>query len=500
LIGGFFVEHLSCRWIFYINLPLGLLALVVIGLVFTPTQRSDRPRIDYAGAASLAVALTSLVLVTSLGGHTWPWSSPELLGLAAAGAISLVLFLWVETRAAEPILPLRLFRNRTFVTACAVGLIVGLAMFGSVTYMPLYLQLVKGVSPSAAGLQLTPMMGGVLLSSTISGQVISRIGRYRMFPIAGTAVMTVALFLLSTLGVATPALLASAYMAVLGLGLGMVMQVLVLAVQNTADYRDLGVATSGTTLFRSAGGSVGVSLFGAIFAASLADRLAAAFPPGTPVPAMSDPAAVAHLAPAARDLYLHAFTAALHPVFLSAAVISALAFALAFLLREAPLRGPRSETIGESFAVPRQASSAEALEEILERIIEQEDRWTALQRIAARIGATRSPDEIWLLIQLHLKGGTATLAELCRDPAARNRVEALAERLTSTGGVELVGESVILNRQGQESAARIMAAYRERLERYLADWDASARDEVREMIERFMTDLVGELPERAKAK
>jgi len=338
LIGGFFVEQLSWRWIFYVNLPLGLVAFVIIGWAFSASGARRRPSIDIAGAALLAATLTTLILLVSLGGHTIAWTSPASLSLGAGTLAALAGFIVAEYAAAEPILPLRLFTNRVFAICCAVGFIIGFALFGSVTFMPLYLQVVKGISPTHAGMMLTPMMAGVLITSISSGRIISRIGRYRPFPIAGTAIMTVGLALLATLGVATSTWTTCLYMIVLGLGLGLVMQVLVLAAQNAVEYRHLGVATSGTTLFRSIGGSVGVSLFGAIFTATLTSNLATALPAGSALLVAPAPAAIHALPSATRSLYLAAFTGALHPVFLNATAIAALAFALTWFLKEVPLR------------------------------------------------------------------------------------------------------------------------------------------------------------------
>ena len=356
LLGGFFVDNLSWRWIFYVNLSIGVVALGVIGVVFHAPVERVRHKIDWLGASLLTGGLSALILMISLGGTTYAWGSTPIVVLVVLAVVLLPLFVLAEWRATEPIMPLSLFRNRVFVASSAIGFAVGLALFGAIVYMPVFLQIVKSESPTGSGLQLTPMMLGVLTASIIGGQLISKYGRYKVFPIVGTAVMSVGLLLLSRLGPGSSTWTASAYMLVVGIGIGMVMQVLVLAVQNSVDHRLMGVATSGAMLFRQIGGSIGVALFGAIFAnrlgVNLADRL-----PGVQLPKTANPEAVAQLPPGIHDAYVSAFAASLQPVFVVGAVVGVAAFLLTWLLREMPLRHSTGtgETAGEAFGLEEAA-------------------------------------------------------------------------------------------------------------------------------------------------
>lgn len=338
LIGGFLVEHLSWRWIFYINVPLGIVALLVIGTAFKPRVLRVKHEIDYMGAAFLASALTCIIMFTSQGGTILPWSSPQLWFTLALAILSIAGFIYEERQAAEPIIPLGLFRERTFVLSSLIGFIVGMALFGSVTFLPLYLQVVKNSTPSEAGMQLLPLMGGLLATSIIGGQIISKIGRYRYFPIIGTFIACIGMFLLASIDNATPLHTMYLYMGLLGAGLGMVMQVLVLAVQNSVAHKHMGVATSGAMMFRSIGGSIGVAAFGALFTQGLHARLAALIPAGTELPQTFGANTVHHLPATLREDYLQAFGGALSTVYIIAGCVIALAFVLAWMFEDVPLR------------------------------------------------------------------------------------------------------------------------------------------------------------------
>src|SRR5271155_1148068 len=358
LLGGFLTTNLSWRWIFYVNLPLGIIAMFVLAATLPSMAERVHHNIDYIGTALLAAGLSAIVLASSLGGVSFGWGSPVIVGLGAGGVLALAVFLWFERHASEPVLPPRLLSNRVFVVTSAVGFVVGFALSGAVAYLPLFLQVVKGASPTGSGLQLVPLMGGLLITSIASGQVTPRSGHYKPFPIAGTAVMALGLYLLSTLDTASSEAMIVAFMFVLGLGLGMVMQVLVLAVQNAVEYSDLGVATSGATLFRSMGGSLGTSVLGAIFANRLSSELKSTLPAAAASHAASggevNPQQIKHLPAALHAGYLHAFTTSLSSVFLVAAAISVAAFVLTWFIRELPLRETvASDDLSDTYATPR---------------------------------------------------------------------------------------------------------------------------------------------------
>jgi EmrB/QacA subfamily drug resistance transporter len=340
LLGGF-LTSISWRWIFYVNVPIGIVAVVIVSTRLHLHTPHRQHRIDYLGAALLSGGVGALILLATWGGTQYKWGSREIIGLGIVGVVLLAAFVWQERRAAEPLLPLQLFRSRIFSVANAMGFTIGMAMFGAIIFIPLFLQIVYAATPTGSGLRMIPLMAGLLVTAVLAGRAISRIGRYRPFPIAGTAVLVVGMFLLSLLGVDTPPWVASAYMVVVGVGLGLVMQVLVLAVQNDARPQDIGVATSSATFFRSMGGAFGVALFGTIFATRLSDQLAG-LPPRVTAHLGSgvqlNPTQIDQLPPRIHDEVLHAFSHSLSGVFLFGMALSLVPFALSWFLSEKPLR------------------------------------------------------------------------------------------------------------------------------------------------------------------
>ncbi|MEU8545111.1 DHA2 family efflux MFS transporter permease subunit [Streptomyces sp. NPDC048717] len=341
LLGGFFTDHLSWRWCFYFNVPFGLVTLAVVAVVLKLPRPTARARFDVLGALLLAAASTCLVLLTTWGGTEYAWGSRVIVGLGCGAGAAAALFLVVERFAREPLIPLRLFRDSVFSVTSLVGAVVGIALFGAASYLPTFLQMVEGASATESGLLMLPLMGGIVVASVVSGRLISRTGRYKIYPVLGSAVATTGMWLLSRMETDTPRLQYSLWQAVLGLGIGLIMPVLVLAVQNSVRPFDLGTATSAHNYFRQIGGSVGAAIFGTLFASRLADALADRLPRdgATALPSADSitPQVVHALPPALRDAFVQAYADAMPRIFLYLVPVLALGLVLAFALKEKPL-------------------------------------------------------------------------------------------------------------------------------------------------------------------
>ncbi|MFJ4364232.1 MDR family MFS transporter [Streptomyces chartreusis] len=382
LLGGLFTDHLTWRWAFYVNVPIAVVVVFAAARTIPVVKSAARPVIDYLGIGLVAVGASALILATSWGGNEYAWSSGVIIGLFVGGAVALGLFCWAETRAAEPMLPMRLFTDPVFSVCSALSFIVGFAMLGALTYLPTYLQYVDGDSATVSGVRTLPMVIGLLIASVFSGNVVSKTGKYRIFPIVGSLVMGVGLFLMSMMGPSTGAWLESLYMFVLGTGIGLCMQVLTIAVQNTVDYADLGTATSGVTFFRTLGSSFGTAVFGTIYTNTLTPNLADGVEAAAGAGSGLDPAAISRAATSPEGLnglpppvaapIVEAYADTLQTVFLWTVPVAALGFVIALFLKQVPLRDSArmaSTDLGDGFASPHDPNAQRVLEATVGKII-----------------------------------------------------------------------------------------------------------------------------------
>ncbi|MEU1190359.1 MFS transporter [Streptomyces sp. NPDC005859] len=498
LLGGLFVDQLSWRWVFYVNLPVGAVALLVVAAALRIPVRAEKHRIDYLGTLLIAAVATCLILVTSLGGRTWGWTSAPLTGTAVLGAVLLVWFLFIERRAAEPVLPLKLFRIRTFTLSSAISFVIGFAMFGAMTYLPTFLQVVRGVSPTMSGVHMLPMVLGLLLTSTVSGEIVSRTGRWKVFPVLGTAVTAVGLLLLHQLRESSGDIEMSLCFFVFGLGLGLVMQVLVLIVQNAVSYEDLGVATSGVTFFRSMGSAFGVAVFGTVFTGRLDDKLRGAFsgsaPPEKAAALEADPRAIAGLPPELRPPALHAYATSITDVFLYAAPIVLLAFALSWLLKEDRLRGSvTAPDLAQALSAhPVHRSSREEVQRALSVLGSREGRRGIYEKITAKAGYDLVPASSWLLLRALRPERSLSLTRLAEySQVPLPVIQAALQQIEQQHLATREGMDLLLTDAGHEAAAKLSAAREDAFAELLGDWWGP--DRPTDLVE-LVEDLTSQLP------
>ncbi|MEU6058050.1 MDR family MFS transporter [Streptomyces sp. NPDC047097] len=507
LLGGLFTEHLSWRWVFYVNLPIGVVALFVIAAVLHIPTGSTRHTIDYLGTFLIASIATCLVLVASLGGTTWAWASPQIIGLAVLGAVLLAFFVRVERRAAEPVLPLKLFRIRTFALVSVISFVIGFAMFGAMTYLPTFLQVVQGVTPTMSGVHMLPMVAGLLITSTASGQIVSRTGRWKVFPVAGTAITAIGLLLLHRLTETSSTAEMSLFFFVFGAGLGLVMQVLVLVVQNAVAYEDLGVATSGATFFRSIGASFGVAIFGTIFTNRLTGKLTDALagqevPPGTGADRIAaDPRAMATLPPRLRAEALHAYATSITDVFLYASPIVLVAFVIAWFLKEDRLRASvtapdTSQTLASN---PVERSSYEECARALSVLGSREGRKKVYEHITERAGLDLLPAAGWLLLRVRRHGAVEPARLADTTPVPIRVISEASRQLEERRLVRREGLQLVLTDEGVRTAVRLGKAREDSLAELLGDWWGPDRPtDLVQLVEQLSGELCGSRGEQPR--
>ncbi|MEN4473783.1 MDR family MFS transporter [Mycolicibacterium cosmeticum] len=465
LLGGFFTDHLSWRWAFWINVPVAVVVFAVAAVAIPALAGRTKPVIDYLGIVLVGLGAAGLTLATSWGGAEYAWSSPVIIGLFAGAAVILAAFVWAEIRAAEPILPIRLFASPVFAVCCVLAFIVGFAMLGAMTFLPTFMQFVDGVSATTSGLRTLPMVAGMLLTSIGSGALVGRTGRYKMFPVAGTAVMAVAFVLLSRMDAATSVWLQSAYLFLLGTGIGLCMQVLVLVVQNTARFDDLGVATSGVTFFRTIGSSFGAAIFGSLFTNFLSGRLAQALAAGgLPATAAQSPKALHELPAEVAAPIVDAYADALGLVFLCAAPVAVVGFVVALFLKEIPLREIEAVSagdLGDGFGMPGTESPDDILERAVARMFRDSPE-IRLRNLAGSQGCDLDVARLWALVQIYRHSqsfGSATLPEIAEHRRVPPEVlEPVFDRLVDTGYALRTGDRLWLTQPGAAQVNAVTAA------------------------------------------